>query len=257
MNSIATVLCLTVVLAAAPAFAQPSAPDAGTLRREAGAAEERHDTARALELYLALDQAAPGDAFVLQKIARQYSDREVDVPTAVEKRRSIEQALDYARRAVALEPRNAVNVLSLAICYGKLGLYSDLRTKIELSRQVKDEAERALALDPNYAWAHHVLGRWQYEVGTLGAAARIWVRLFYGGLPQASTAEAVRFLERAVALEPDELAHRLELGFALAADNRTNAAAAAFKAGLAMPSRAKHDEAAKARARTALAALPG
>jgi hypothetical protein len=25
---------------------------------------------------------------------------------------------------------------------------------------VKEEAERALALDPNYAWAHHVIGRW-------------------------------------------------------------------------------------------------
>ncbi len=232
-------------------------PEGGTLRREALAAEARHDTGRALELYLALERANPRDAFVLQKIARQYSDREMDAPTVAEKKSTIERALDYSRRAVALEPGNAVNVLSLAICYGKLGLYSSVRTKVDFSRFVKEEAERALTLDPGYAWAYHVLGRWHYEVGTLGSAARLWVRMFYGGLPAASTAEAVRLLERAVALEPDELAHRLELGFALLADGQARAAEAAFRAGIAMPSRAKHDETAKARAREALARLTG
>lgn len=231
--------------------------DVGTLRQEALAAEARQDTGRALELYLELERANPRDAFVLQKIARQYSDREVEAPTPAEKKSTVERALDYARRAVELEPRNAVNVLSLAICYGKLGLYSDIRTKVEFSRHVKEEAERALSLDPGYAWAHHVLGRWHYEVGTLGTAARLWVRLFYGGLPAASTAEAVRLLEKAVALEPDELAHRLELGFALLADGQASAAEAAFRTGLAMPSRAKHDETAKIRARAALAKLTG
>jgi tetratricopeptide (TPR) repeat protein len=241
------------VLAQAP----PPQTDLGTLRQEALAAEARQDTGRALELYLELERANPRDAFVLQKIARQYSDREVEMPTPAGKKSTVERALTYARRAVELEPRNAVNVLSLAICYGKLGLYSDVRTKVEYSRHVKEEAERALSLDPGYAWAHHVLGRWHYEVGTLGSAARLWVRLFYGGLPAASTSEAVRLLEKAIALEPDELAHRLELGFALLADGQARAAEAAFRAGLAMPSRAKHDDAAKIRARAALARLSG
>jgi Flp pilus assembly protein TadD len=234
-----------------------AASDAATarLREEALAAESRHDSARALELFLELERARPDDAFVLQKIARQYSDRELELPTAAEKKAVMERALAFSRRAVALDPRNAVNVLSLAICYGKLGLYSDTRTKVKYSRHVKEEAERALALDPGYAWAHHVLGRWHHEVGTLGGAARLWVKLFYGGLPAASTAEAVRLLERAVTLEPDEPAHRIELGFALLADGKSDAAKKAFETGLALPFRAKHDEPAKARARTALAEM--
>jgi Flp pilus assembly protein TadD len=248
-----------LVVVALLAFKEMRGADSDTrttrLREEAIAAESRHDSARALELFLELERLQPDDAAVLQKIARQYSDRELELPTAAEKKAAIERALAYARRAVALEPRNAVNVLSLAICYGKLGLYSDTRTKVEYSRHVKEEAERALSLDPGYAWAHHVLGRWHYEVGTLGSAARLWVKLFYGGLPAASTAEAVRQLERAMALEPDEPAHRIELGFALLADGKSVAARQAFEAGLALPSRAKHDEPAKARARAALAEM--
>jgi tetratricopeptide (TPR) repeat protein len=222
------------------------------LVREALAAEARLDTRGALELFLAADRARPNDAFILQKIARQYSDLSVDLTDRDAQRRTIETALGYARRSVELAPQNAECVLSLAVCHGKLALFAGTREKVELSRLVRQDAERALALDPNYAWAHHLLGRWHYEVADLGATARFFVRLFYGGLPEASTRAAVDHLERAVALEPGQLQHRLELGFALLADGRPDEAQTAFQAGLALPSREKHDEPAKVRARVAV-----
>ena len=231
------------------------AADVATLLADARAAEAKLDCRRALELYLAADQAKPNDAAILQKIGRQYSDLIADLTTDNDRRRYAQTALDYSERAVALEPRNAENVLSLAVCHGKLGVYSDTRTKIKYSRLVKEEAERALALDPNYAWAHHVLGRWHYEVATLGTATRLVVRLIYGGLPDASTAEAVKQISRAIELEPGELAHQLELGFALAADGQKEKARVQFEKSLALPSRQKYDEDAKQRAREALAKL--
>ena len=229
--------------------------DISKLLAEASAAETKLDSRQALELYLAADKAKPDDARILQKIARQYSDLVTELPTDEERRRYAQTALDYSLRAAALEPKNPENILSLAICHGKLAVYSDTKTKIKYSRLVKEEAERALALDPDYAWAHHVVGRWHYEVATLGAATRFFVRLIYGGLPAATTAEAVHHLRRAVALEPGELAHHLELGFALTAAGDPARARAAFEVGLAMPNRAKHDESAKTRAREALAKL--
>jgi tetratricopeptide (TPR) repeat protein len=232
-----------------------SGADVAMLLTDARAAEAKLDSRRALELFLAADQAKPNDAMILQKIARQYSDLVTELPTDEDRRRYAQTALDYSLRAAALDPKNPENVLSLAVCHGKLAVYSDTKTKIKYSRLVKEEAERALVLDPNYAWAHHVVGRWHYEVATLGATARFFVKLFYGGLPAASTAEAVHHLRRAVALEPGELAHHLELGFALAADGDKARARAAFETGLAMPDRGKHDPEAKARARAALAAL--
>jgi tetratricopeptide (TPR) repeat protein len=249
------VLLLAALLAGLPALAtQPPAPD--PVYRPALEAEARLDTRRALDLFLDLEKSRPNDPFLLQKIARQYSDLVVDLPTEAEKRAAVERALDYSRRAVALAPKNPENVLSLAVCHGKLAVFSGTGDKIKYSRLVREDAERALSLDSNYAWAHHVLGRWHYEVATLGSAARFFVKLFYGGLPDATVAAAIRHLERAVALEPAQLQHRLELGFAHLAAGDTARARDAFAAGLAQPSREKHDEPAKARARAALAGLP-
>ena len=245
---------LTCILGGSARLAATDAAD--DLVRAALAAEAQLDTRRALELFVAADAARPNDAFILQKIARQHSDLAVDLATPEEKRASIERALAFSRRAVALDPKNAENVLSLAVCYGKLAVYGSTRQKVEYSRLVHEDAERALALNPRYAWTHHVLGRWHYEVSDLGATSRFFVKLFYGGLPAASTAEAVRCLQRAVELEPSQLQHRLELGFAFLANRQPEKAREAFEAGLAMPSREKHDEPAKERARAALAKIP-
>ncbi|MDI1319515.1 MAG: hypothetical protein PSW75_04880 [bacterium] len=240
------------LLALAPGL---HAADADALVRAALAAEAKVDCEAALKLFQAADAARPNDAFILQKIARQYSDLVSDQAEVVDKKRYAQTALEYARRAVALHPTDAVNVLSVAVCHGKLALYSDAREKVQYSRLMHEEAERALALDPNYAWAHHLLGRWNYEVALLGAASKFFVRLVYGGLPAASFEEGVRQLQRATELEPGELAHWIELGFAYAAAGQPDLAKKQWARGLAMPSRAKPDEPAKQRAREALARL--
>lgn len=250
MKPVALLLSLVLPLAGIRAPASP----ADSLIQDGLAAEQRLDTPRALEAFLAADRTKPDDPFILQKIARQYYDAIADLPddAATERKQRAELALGYAQRAVALNPGSAENMLSLAVCHGTLALYSDTRTKIRFSRLVKEEAERALVLDPNYDWAHHVLGRWHYEVSNLGVATRFFVRLIYGGLPDASAKTAVAHLERAVALAPQSCPHHLELGFAYWATGRHSDARAAIEHGLALPSIGKHDEAAKARARRVL-----
>ncbi|MFA6288322.1 MAG: hypothetical protein WC661_13135 [Opitutaceae bacterium] len=248
-------LLLAVFLPFAGAAAHATTAD--TLIQEALAAEQRLDSAKALELFLQADTAKPDDAFILQKIARQYSDSIVDLPDTdiAEKKRRATEALAYAERAVALDPKNAVSVLSLAVCHGTLAVYSDTRTKIRYSRLMKEEAERALALDPNYAWAHHFIGRWNYEVASLGGTTKFFVKLIYGGLPAASCEQAVVHLQRAVELEPKALSHHIDLGFAYLAAGQKENARACFEHGLLMPSVEKHDEIDKARARDALKML--
>lgn len=222
---------------------------------QAEAAEKRFDSRAALGFYLEADKLRPDDPVILQKIARQLSDLSLQVATFEEKKAQAAQALGYAQRAVELAPDDALNALSLAVCYGKLAVFSDTRTKIRYSRLVKQEAERAVALDPRSDWAHHLLGRWHYEVASLSLGTRFFVRLIYGGLPPASNAEAIRHLERAVEIAPARVPHHLELGFALLAAGRTDEARASFERGLALPSTELYDEPAKLRARAALEKL--
>ncbi len=230
----------------------PAAGNVDLLIEQGLEAERRLETGTALALFLEAGRLRPDDAFILQKIARHYSDSEVEATSVEDKKRLARTALDYAERAYVIDPRNPEIVLSLAICHGKLAVFSDTRTKIKYSRLVKEKAEQALALDDNYDWAHHVLGRWHYEVASLGTATRFFVNLIYGGLPDASPASAIRHLERAVDLAPDTLAHHLELGFAYLAAGRSREAREAFERGLALPDREKHDATAKERAAEAL-----
>ncbi|MDE3083925.1 MAG: hypothetical protein KGJ37_01735 [Verrucomicrobiota bacterium] len=245
--------CLALALFFGAALLAADSADA--LVRSALAAEARFDCEAALRLFLKADAVRPNDPFVLQKISKQYSDSIADISDRAEKRRRAEQALAYARRAVALDPKNAVNVLSVAISYGKLGLYSSTRAELEYSYQVKNYAERALAHDANYDWAYHVLGRWHYEIAGLSSTKRFFAGLIYGRLPPASASEAVRLLRRAVELSPQTPAHHTELGFAYLVDKRPDLARAEFERALALPRREKYDEEAKRRAQSALAKL--
>lgn len=244
---------LTLLLVLAPVAGRAAAGQDWANR--GAAAEAKFDAQEALRCYLAANAAEPNQPVILQKIARQYSDLANDQLSVAEKIAYAQHALDYAGHAVKLAPNNAVNVLSLAISHAKLAIWSDLREKVEYSRLVKAEAERAEALDPDYAWAHHVLGCWNYEVADLSGTARLWLRLFYGGLPDASAVQAVWELRRAVALEPGELAHHVELGFAYLAAGQKAEARTQFQAGLSMPCRAKFDLEAQGKARSALARL--
>jgi tetratricopeptide (TPR) repeat protein len=247
---------ISALLLFLPAIGQVAVnPPPAEVLGKASAAEARFDPKKALALFLQADALQPGDAAILQQISRQYSDLTDDASDVTEQMRLGTEALSYSQRAVALRPDNALNLVSLAICYAKLGELSDTRTRVQYSRLVKQYAEQALTLDPNCDYAYHVLGRWHYEVASLGVGSRLVVQLVYGGLPGASTAEAVRHLQRATELAPDLPGHRLELGFALLADGQLRAARTAFARGLAMPQREKYEDESRKRARAALAKL--
>lgn len=241
-------LIVGLLLAVAPAVAA----EIDVVLDQARTAEAAFKPREALDLYLKAAELRPDDPVILQKIAQQYSDATQLLADRAEKKAYAENALAYSERAVALAPDNPVNVLSVAISYGKLALFSDTRDKIKFSRLLKEETEHALRLDPDYAWAHHVLGRWHYEIATLGGGTRFLVKLIYGGLPQASLEESVKHLERAVALDPENLIHHLELGFAYWAADQRDRAREQFRVGLAMPETTINDAAAKRRAQAAL-----
>src|SRR5688500_3105037 len=84
----------------------------------------------------------------LLRLSREHSDL-VDSLKGQAARSHAEKALEYARRAVAAEPRNAKAHLSVAVCYGKLTDFVGNKTKIEYSRLVRDGVLKSIELDPN------------------------------------------------------------------------------------------------------------
>jgi tetratricopeptide (TPR) repeat protein len=233
----------------------PAADSFTALVGKGDALDRQLRTREALAAYLDAEKLNAKDADLLRKIAKQYAELMPDSSSKTERRRLGEQALDYAQRAVAAEPRAAKVQLSLAICYGRLAPLLENRTKIEYSRLVKEHVEKALKLDPSDDYAWHVLGAWNYELANLNPVLRGLAGLIYGTLPAASNERAVECFRQAIEIAPQRVSHHVELGRTYAAMGRGDLARAALERGLSLPSREKDDEDTKNRGRAALARL--
>lgn len=202
------VLLLTL-LTCIPAFAEDARVTALLVQ---GDTEEReHHTRAALSTFRAAEQIEPRNIGVLLRISKQYSDLIADTKPDAVAQSVAQKALDYAQRAVAIDPRSAKAHLSLAVSYGKLTDFVNNRAKVEYSRLVREETLRSIELDPSDDFAWHVLGRWHQGVANVSGVLKALAKVAYGGLPPASNEEAVRCMKRAIELAPQRLIHHSEL----------------------------------------------
>ena len=119
----------------------------------------------------------------------------------------------FARRAAAAAPRNPEAHFALARALGRTALSLGTRERIRYATDIRKHALAALAIDSTHAGALHVMGMWNAEVMRLNGMARMVARNFLGGqvFGSASWGDAVRYMERSVAVEPDGIVHRLDL----------------------------------------------
>lgn len=244
-NPLPHLLIAFIVLCTTPLRANSAAD----LIAQGDALDARMRTADALAAYLEAEKLTPDDPDLLIKIATQYGESMVDLQDEASQQAAGEQALAYARRALALAPDKADAHLAVAICHGRLLDYLPAREKVEASRLVKVHAEKATALDPSSDYAWHMLGRWHRAVATTGALLKGIVNLVYGGLPDASNADAAAAFQKAIQLAPDRVSHHIELGITYAEMGRPDDARQSLKRGLTLPDRERDDPDTKARGR--------
>jgi len=152
------------------------------------------------------------DCGVLWKLARSNINHGLAVPDD-EKPRWFASGEGLARRCVVLYPDSAEAHFFLAVAIGQMTKVVGGKRKIELSKDVKREAEVTLSLDPAHAGAMHVLGRWNYEIAGLGWLSKVAAKLVYGGVPPGATYQQAReWFERATAARPDMPLNHLWLG---------------------------------------------
>jgi tetratricopeptide (TPR) repeat protein len=174
-------------------------------------ADRQHRTGEALADFQKAQAIVPNDPGVLLRISKQYCDLANEAKTPETAQPLAETALGFARRAVALDGRNAKAHLNLAVCYAKLTDFAGSKTKVEYSKLIRDETQQSLALDPADAYAWHVMGRWNAGVANVGMVMKALAKLVYDGLPAASNEEAVRCFKKAIELAPARILHHAEL----------------------------------------------
>ena len=119
----------------------------------------------------------------------------------------------YAERAIRADSTRPDGHYALAMVLGRLSRTKGSKERVRYAKIIFDEATRAVQIDSNYDLAHHVLGAWHAEVKRLSGIQRFFAKALFGGgfMDKANWDDAVRHLERAVAIAPDHIYHRLEL----------------------------------------------
>jgi tetratricopeptide (TPR) repeat protein len=182
--------------------------------------------AAALKHYEAALALEPTNYTALTKAAYDAVDLGEFNPSAEQRTALYKSAEQYARRAVAANPDGVEGHFELARAIGRNALTMGTRDRIKFAGVVRDEALAALKIDPKHAGALHVMGVWNAEVMRLNGLSRMIAKNFLGGkvFGEASWDNAQRYLEQAVANDPNRITHHLDLAAVYAdRDNKAKA----------------------------------
>jgi tetratricopeptide (TPR) repeat protein len=205
-------------IAAILLFAAPCAPlvaqGATAAIADGDVAHARYDSRGALDAYTLALESDSTSYEALWKASRDAADLGQATPDDDVREALYQQATDFARRAVAIREDDAEGHFALARALGLRALSVGPRARVKYATEVRAEALRALAIDSLHPGALHVMGVWNAEVMRLNGFTRFFAKNVLGGkvFDEASWENAVRYMERAVAVDPQRLTHRLDLG---------------------------------------------
>ena len=202
--------CAVAILAPLAAFGQSAAEHVAAGDREYAALR----ATAAYERYQAAIAADSTHAEALGKASRSAVDLGESEPDAAKRKALYRSGEQYARRAVAANPRDAENHFHLARALGRTALSVGVRDRVKYGSEIRGVGLDALKLDPNHAGALHVLGVWNAEIMRLNGVERFFAKNMLGGkiFSEANWKDAVGYMEKAVQVDPARLTHKLDLG---------------------------------------------
>lgn len=192
-----------------PAFTQ----EIHTLMVKADSAYDAYDNKAALELYSKILELDEQNYEASWKLSRAYVDVGETFTNKEERKSYYLKGADHARKAVEIDSNGAKGHLYLSIAIGRVAIDAGSKEKIRLSKEIKAEVDKALAIDPNDDIAWHVLGRWHRKMATLNWVQKGFANLFLGGVPkEASVEKAAECFQKSIEINPYHINHHLELG---------------------------------------------
>jgi len=122
-----------------------------------------------------------------------------------------EAAKTYAGIALRLDSNNAQANCVMAIALGKSSLTKSGKEKIIYAKEIKKYVDRSIKIDPQNFIAWHVLGKWNYELGSLNIIERSAAKLFYGDIPNGSIQGAIVAFEKSNSIYSGFILNYLEM----------------------------------------------
>ncbi len=218
--SVATTICSLFFATVA------ESQDVSPLLRKADQLDAQGRTDEAIQTLKEAEKIDPNNPKLLIQLSQDYSDK-IDASTNQSQKLAFAKlCLEYAKKAVREAPNNSDAHVCLSIGYGKMTDFVDNKTKMEYSKVVKSEAEKAVELNPKNDLALLILARWNFDMATLNPILKAIAQTLYGQLPAASKELAVEYFQKAIAAAPEKIMHHAEFARALESMGRTKEARA-------------------------------
>lgn len=210
IRSLLAASTLTTLILGTPAGAQ----SATEYLARGDRAHAAFDPAAALAAYDSALALEPNNAEALGKASRSAVDLGESEQNRARRDSLYRRAAERARAAVAANPNDPENHFHLARALGRAALSVGVRDRVRYAKDIRTAALKALEMDPKHPGGLHVMGVWNAEVMRLNGVERFFARNVLGGsiLGTANWKDAVSYMEQAVAVDPERIAHRLDLG---------------------------------------------
>jgi tetratricopeptide (TPR) repeat protein len=222
-----TLIPLLALLGTTTLAATPGKVVSPQLLEKADRLDDSDHFAEALTILKDAEKSDPSNPEILFRISRVESDLIDDLKDESKKKAYAHESVTYAKKA----------------------------TKMEYSRVLKNEAEKAVELDPKSDYGYLILARWNFEMTQLNPILKGIAQMLYGEVPPASQEKALEYFQKAIAIAPNRIIHHFYYGQALAKLGRKDEAKAQYEKVLALPATDKEDRGYQRDASTALKAL--
>ena len=254
-NISACIVMIICLLFAAPLYAQ-DAKAVGDLVAAGNTAFQRFDNQAAMESYQKALETDPQCYEAAWKLARAYIDLGEKLTDKEQRKEYYLKAHETAKKAVEIKPEAAKGHLYLSISLGRVALDAGGKEKVKLSKEIKSEVDKTLAIDPNDDIAWHVLALWNRNISTLSWIEKQFANIFLGGIPkEASVEKAVECLKKAIQLNNGHINHHLELGITYEVLDKKDLAVKEYEKALELPLSDSDDKDYKAKAEDSLKRL--
>lgn len=158
-----------------------------------------------------------------------------------------DEALFYAQQAYNTDSNNADASYSLALVKDRqLSIEKENKKRLELLREVKLYADKALAINGQHARANYLEGKWNYDIVTLPELKQAALKNFHKGFSDVDIDTAITYMEKCRTAEQYYAPNYLALAKAYKYKKRPAQAIEVLSKLVKLPTRTPNDVAIKA-----------
>ena len=165
------------------------------------------------------------------------------------------EAQDLAGRALKVDSTVADAYVAMAIAEGRLAPGESAKKRVEYGRDVKNDCDKAIKLDPKNYRAWYILGMWNVQAAHMSGAERAAAKVLYGGIPDATIKTALNCFEKCRSFNPSYILNYLDMAKIYKEDDQSEKCISALEVLVKLPVQTEDDPAIKAEGRKMLDAL--